>query len=54
LANRARIGVIGDEVPLEAGIPLFSLDPRKTAVLKNRIFFISLDFSSSEKRFAFQ
>jgi len=29
-------------------------DPRETAVLKTGVLFISMDFTSSEKRFAFQ
>ena len=54
LANGACIGVIGDQVPFEVGIPLFYLDRWETAVVKTGVFFISMNFRSSEKRFAFQ
>jgi hypothetical protein len=54
LANGGRIGRIGDQVTFEAGIPLFYPDPRETAVVKTGVLFISMDFRSSEKRFAIQ
>jgi hypothetical protein len=53
-ANGARIGVIGGRVLFEAGILLFSLYPRKKAIAKTGVLFISMDFRSSEKRFASQ
>jgi hypothetical protein len=54
LANGARIGVIGGCVLFEAGILLFYLYPRKKAIAKKGVLFISLDLGSSEKRFASQ
>jgi hypothetical protein len=38
----------------EVGIPFLSLDPQKKAIAKTGVLFISMDFGSSEKRFASQ
>jgi hypothetical protein len=54
LANGGRSGVIGDQVYFEVGILLFYLDPREKAIVKTGVLFISMDFRSSEKRFAIQ
>jgi len=54
LAIGARNELQIDHIPLEAGIPLFSLDPREIVVLKTGVFSSTLDFRSSEKRFAIQ
>jgi hypothetical protein len=43
LANGARIGVIGRRVFFEGGILLFSLYPRKKAIAKTGVLFISMD-----------
>jgi hypothetical protein len=38
----------------EAGIPSLYPDPREKAIAKTGVLFISMDFRSSEKRFASQ
>jgi len=54
LANGTRNELQIDHIPLEAGISLFSLDPRELVVLKTGFFSGSLDFRSYKKRFAIQ
>jgi hypothetical protein len=54
LANGGRSGVIRDEVCFEGRISLFYLDLREKAIAKTGVLFISMDFRSSEKRFAIQ
>jgi hypothetical protein len=54
LANGGCIGVIGDQVLSEEGIPFLYPDLRETAVVKTGVLFIFMDFRSSEKRFAIQ
>jgi hypothetical protein len=50
LANGACNGLPIDHIPLEAGIPLFSLDPWEIVVLKTGVFSGSLDFILSGMR----
>ena len=45
---------MGDQVLLEAGIQFLYQDPREKAIAKKGVLFISMDFRTSEKSFAFQ
>jgi len=54
LANGDRIGVIGDHVSFEAGIPLFSRDPRQTAAFNTGVLCRYRCYGRSTLIFAIQ
>jgi hypothetical protein len=54
LENGGRIGRIGDQVTFQVRIPSLYPDPREKAIAKTGVLFISMDFRTSEKRFASQ